>query len=57
MQFEIKSGTKLVRATSNEHGVWRSRLYVNDGEPATLIAAKCGTERGARMWAQRALAS
>jgi hypothetical protein len=48
----------IVIATSNGEGFsWSSRLYVNNGETATLTAAKHKSEAGARAWAAKALAA
>lgn len=56
--IKITSGSRIVISSRNEEGcIWSSRLYVNNGETATLIAAKHSTENGVRKWAAKALAN
>lgn len=46
-QVEITSGTRKVIATRNAKGwPWLGRLYVNNGETATLKSGKFITEKG-----------
>lgn len=57
LQIEITSGTRKVIATRNAEGwPWLARLYVNNGESATLKAGKFITEKGLRRWAAKVLA-
>ncbi len=56
-QFETTKGSRKVISFSNGEGYgWSSRLYVNNGETATLTCAKHKTENGARAWADKTLA-
>jgi hypothetical protein len=55
--FQTRNGSHLVRSNSYLDGRWSSRLYVNDGETATLIAAKHKTREDAERWARKVLAS
>jgi len=53
----ITAGTKQVIASRNdESSKWSSRLYVNNGETATLVTGKHGTEKGVRAWASKVMA-
>lgn len=57
-QIEITKGNRSVKSFTNGDGYsWNSRLYVNNGETATLTCAKHKTEAGARKWAARVLAA
>ena len=57
-QFETRNGSRVVISFSNGAGFsWSSRLYVNNGETATLTCAKHKTEAGARKWAAKMLAA
>lgn len=58
MQFkEIAKGTRKVVATRNDdNSEWQSRLYVNNGETATLTNAKHKTLKGVEKWAAKVLA-
>lgn len=57
-QFETRNGSRVVISFSNGEGFsWSSRLYVNNGETATLTCAKHKTEAGARKWAAKMLAA
>ena len=57
-QIEITKGSRIVKSFTNGEGYsWTSRLYVNNGETATLTCAKHKTEAGARKWAAKVLAS
>ena len=55
--FQIRNGSHLVRSNASLSGRWSSRLYVNDGETATLTFAKHKTREGAERWARKVLAS
>lgn len=55
--FQIRNGSHLVRSNRMLTGRWASRLYVNDGETATLICARHKTREGAERWARKVLAS
>jgi hypothetical protein len=55
--FRIRNGSHLVRSNATLPGRWASRLYVNDGETATLVCAKHKTREGAERWARKVLAS
>jgi hypothetical protein len=46
-QYTLKNGTRQVEITG-DLGVWAARLYVNNGETATLQSWKGKTEAGAR---------
>lgn len=55
-QFETRKGSRVVISNcQNSAGVWQSRLYVNNGETATLTCARHKTESGARRWARKHL--
>ena len=55
-QFETTYGSRKVTTTASEpRGAFQSRLYVNDGQTATLLCTTHRTERGARKWARRVL--
>ena len=57
-QFEATNGIRKVITTQDgPKCAFHSRLYVNGGETATLVAAIHKTERGARTWAARQLAN
>ncbi len=57
MQIEITNGSRKVIAYRNaEGGKWSARLYVNDGETATLTCGKFKTEAGMRKWAAKVMA-
>ena len=54
--IEITKGTRKVIATRNDElSKWNARLYVNNGETATLSAGKFKTEKGLRAWAEKKL--
>jgi hypothetical protein len=58
IQFETTAGTRKVISFANDrNSIWHSRLYVNNGETATLTSAKHKSEAGARKWAAKALAA
>jgi hypothetical protein len=50
----IQNGTRVVIVTE-DMGRFSSRLYVNNGETATLICAKHKTLKGAQRWAAKVL--
>lgn len=51
-----KSGTRQVITTSNDsEGPFWSRLYVNNGETATLLNATHKSLKGAAKWAEKAV--
>jgi hypothetical protein len=55
-QIEITSGSRKVIAFRNdEASKWEARLYVNNGETATLTCGKFKTEKGLRNWASGVL--
>lgn len=62
-QHEMTNGTRKVVTTeesfmtSPDGFKFRSRLYVNKGETATLTCAKHRTMAGARKWAAKVLAA
>lgn len=54
--IETTKGSRKVISTRNGEGCdWSSRLYVNNGETATLTCAKHKSEAGARKWAAKVL--
>lgn len=58
MQFEtrnMRNDGRVVISYSNDGSKWSSRLYVNDGETATLTNAKHKTRKGAEAWARKVL--
>jgi hypothetical protein len=55
-QTSIKKGSREVIISANtDAGPFSSRLYVNNGETATLVAAKAKTLKGARKQAEKML--
>jgi hypothetical protein len=54
--FTIKSGSKEVMVIKQGDS-YSARLYVNNGETATLQSWKGKTEAGARKWASRVMAN
>lgn len=55
--IEIQSGSRKVIAFRNdEASQWIARLYVNNGETATLTSNKFKTESGLKKWAAKVLA-
>ena len=53
----IKDGSRHVIATQNdEKSLWNARLYVNNGETATLVAKKFKSQAGVWKWATEILA-
>lgn len=52
---KIQNGTRVVIATE-DMGRFSSRLYVNNGETATLICAKHKTMAGVQRWAAKVMA-
>lgn len=52
--FTIKNGSREVMVICQD-GRFSARLYVNNGETATLQSWKGKTEAGARKWAARIL--
>lgn len=57
-QAIAQNGTRLVRSSNqNSANVYESRLYVNNGETATLSCAKHKTLAGAKKWAAKAVAA
>lgn len=55
-QFTTTNGNKQV-VTTCQSGKFSSRLYVDNGNVATLVTAKHSTEKGARKWASKVLES
>ena len=53
-EITTQSGTKIV-ITTVSGALFSSRLYVNGGETATLVAAKHKSEKGAVAWAKKAV--
>ena len=53
-QFETRKGSSVV-ITSYEGKHYSSRLYVNDGDTATLICAKHKTRKGRDTWTNKVL--
>lgn len=53
--IETRNGSWVVR-TIVEQAQYSSRLYVNNGETATLTHATHSTEAGAKRWAAKQLA-
>ena len=58
VSFRTTLNTAVVISMSND-GIdcWSSRLYVYNGETATLSAAKHQTKTGAQKWANKVLAA
>lgn len=54
-QIEIAQGSRKVIATRNG-GKWQARLYVNNGETATLTARKFASVKGVEKWAGEVMA-
>lgn len=55
-QIEITKGSRKVIAYRNDEGSkWSARMYVNNGETATLTCGKFKTEKGLRNWADKVL--
>jgi hypothetical protein len=56
-QFSIQNGSREVVVTSNgtPGSFWHARLYVDNGNLATLTAWKGKSEAGARRWAAKVL--
>lgn len=54
-QFTTTNGSKQV-VTTCQNGRFSSRMYVDNGNVVTLVAAKHSTEKGARRWALKVLA-
>jgi hypothetical protein len=55
--IKIQNGSRQVVATRNDDGSkWSARLYVNNGETATLECGQFKTEKGMRAWATKKLA-
>lgn len=52
---KIQNGSRLAIVTE-DMGRFSSRLYVNNGETATLICAKHKTMDGVQRWASKVLA-
>ena len=52
---ETKNGSWVVR-TTEQQATYSSRLYVNNGETATLVHATHSTKAGAAKWAAKQLA-
>jgi hypothetical protein len=55
--WEVKSGSAVVRIWSGDNRIFQSRLYVNNGETATLTTAKHRTLAGAKKWADQVIKS
>jgi hypothetical protein len=56
-QKSIRSGSREVIISANTPaGPFSSRLYVNNGETATLVTAKAKSLKGAEKQAQKMLA-
>lgn len=51
---KIQNGTRVVMVTE-DMGRFSSRLYVNNGETATLVCAKHKTLKGAQRWAAKVM--
>lgn len=50
------NGSRQVIASRNEAGsIWNARLYVNNGETATLVAGKFKSDAGLERWAAKQL--
>ena len=54
--IEIRNGSRVVIVMVQD-GSYSARLYVNNGETATLTNWKGKTEAGARRWAGKVLAA
>ena len=52
--FSTWRGTAVVRS-SRDGALWQSRAYVNNGETATMLAAKHRTRPNAQKWAEKVL--
>jgi hypothetical protein len=56
--IHVKNDNRVIRTNNqNSAGQFESRLYVNNGETATLICRKHKTQTGAIRWAQKILVS
>jgi hypothetical protein len=55
-QFSTTNGSRVVITSVYGQGRYESRLYVGNGEIATLTSAKHTTEKGAKQWAKKVLA-
>ena len=56
MTIITRNGSRqVISDNQNTAGVWESRLYVNNGETATLTCSKHKTESAARRWAAKTL--
>jgi hypothetical protein len=54
--LEVTNGSRKVIAFQNdERSQWNGRLYVGNGEIATLTAKTFKTETGLRKWADKVL--
>lgn len=52
----ITKGTRQVIAFRNDsNSKWQARLYVNNGQTATLTSGQFKTEKGLRKWAEKHL--
>lgn len=54
-QFETIKGSRKVISFSNDGTQWESRLYVDNGEVATLTNANHKSRKGAEKWASKVL--
>lgn len=56
--LKLTNGTRQVIATRNDRSSkWNARLYVNNGETATLKCGKFQTVKGLTNWASKVLAA
>jgi hypothetical protein len=55
MTHRIQNGSRVVVVIVTDAG-FSSRLYVNNGETATLLSAKHKTLAGAQKWAAKVMA-
>ena len=51
----VKGSRKVIAFRNDEECAWWSRMYVNNGETATLVSARHRTEKGVRKWAEKVL--
>jgi hypothetical protein len=52
-QYEIRHGSRVVVISESSPTHFAARLYVNNGETATLTCWKGKTKHGAERWAQK----
>ena len=53
----VNGSRMVITDNRNSAGVYESRLYVNNGESATLTCAKHKSRAGAIRWANKTLAT